>query len=653
MQTFATKQAQVQGTSKPARSNLSRPGPNHDPHPVLSTQRASGKGAARQELQSSAEGPKPGLDGAASSGVGFDLSRVPIYPPASQTVPAKFALSRPGEPCEKEADKVADQVIAPPAGQAGSGTRPTIGRFGGQAMGSAGEAPGSVNRALAVPGSPIEAGLRRDMEQSLGHDFSRVRVHNDAMAVQSARDVNARAYTLGHDIVFGTSGFQPETHAGRRLIAHELAHVVQQTGGAAHGPAPGYANTIMRQAGGQTPPGEQQTAENGVPDWVRSIMGDPYLGLTTQLRAMAMGVGLIDFEPKTEDEFLKDQASKPADEPEAGEHGLSSDEAGKQLTEQFTRNRAVDLAKSKMGADWHAPVDSAAYKTARGLHGGDPAKVREQALTAGMEWAYEHKDQLQKVKDKALARNKKTKSPDALKTAEAADGLLKGLGGSLGKPIGDLQVSLPDESVGETAWKSLGSENAKKYLEKVGFPLGWFTTCVTLINPTAEAAGADTKKWGPLDMFDKRRKERFKEAQESKAWVPAENKVQPKPGDIIIFVSYQKGPKGVVEKDIGKASFQHVSILIEPVSKNPDGTERWVTADGGKGSSHKGEDKTGTTERRYNPATQQFITGAQTNLQEAAEGGRYLLGFWNIVRLPQRPDAHAKKGPTAKTGATY
>ena len=78
-----------------------------------------------------------------------------------------------------------------------------------------------------------------------------------------------------------------------------------------------------------------------------------------------------------------------------------------------------------------------------------------------------------------------------------------------------------------------------------------------------------------------------------------------------------------------------------------------MTADGGKGSSHKGEDKTGTTERRYNPATQQFITGAQTNLQEAAEGGRYLLGFWNIVRLPQRPDAHAKKGPTAKTGATY
>jgi hypothetical protein len=60
MQTFATKQAQVQGTSKPARSNLSRPGPNHDPHPVLSTQRASGKGAARQELQSSAEGPSQG-----------------------------------------------------------------------------------------------------------------------------------------------------------------------------------------------------------------------------------------------------------------------------------------------------------------------------------------------------------------------------------------------------------------------------------------------------------------------------------------------------------------------------------------------------------------------------------------------------------------
>jgi hypothetical protein len=126
--------------------------------------------------------------------------------------------------------------------------------------------------------------------------------------------------------------------------------------------------------------------------------------------------------------------------------------------------------------------------------------------------------------------------------------------------------------------------------------------------------------------------------------VPAEKKVQPKPGDILIFVTYQKGPKGDIKKGIDKAFFQHVALLIEPVTQNSDGTERWVTADGGKGSSHKGEDKTGTTERRYNPSTLQFITGTQTNLQEAAEGGRYLLGFWSITRLPMRADPPAKKG---------
>jgi hypothetical protein len=61
------------------------------------------------------------------------------------------------------------------------------------------------------------------------HDFSRVRVHADATAAESARAVNARAYTVGHDLVFGAGQYAPETSEGRRLVAHELTHVVQQT----------------------------------------------------------------------------------------------------------------------------------------------------------------------------------------------------------------------------------------------------------------------------------------------------------------------------------------------------------------------------------------------------------------------------------------
>jgi hypothetical protein len=68
------------------------------------------------------------------------------------------------------------------------------------------------------------------MEQHFGYDFSRVRVHTGAAAEQSARAVNAQAYTLGCDVVFGEGSFSPNSMSGRYLLAHELAHVVQQSG---------------------------------------------------------------------------------------------------------------------------------------------------------------------------------------------------------------------------------------------------------------------------------------------------------------------------------------------------------------------------------------------------------------------------------------
>jgi hypothetical protein len=66
------------------------------------------------------------------------------------------------------------------------------------------------------------------MERRFGHDFSRVRVHHDAQAAASARVVGAQAYTVGHDVVFGTSQYAPAAVSGRHLLAHELTHVVQQ-----------------------------------------------------------------------------------------------------------------------------------------------------------------------------------------------------------------------------------------------------------------------------------------------------------------------------------------------------------------------------------------------------------------------------------------
>ncbi|HEX2268867.1 MAG TPA: DUF4157 domain-containing protein, partial [Pyrinomonadaceae bacterium] len=100
--------------------------------------------------------------------------------------------------------------------------------------GAGSSVPASVGHALSESGSPLPSSIRANMERRFGHDFSQVRVHANEPAAKSARDVNATAFTVGHDIVFSAGRFSPGTHEGRRLLAHELTHVVQQ-GGASEG----------------------------------------------------------------------------------------------------------------------------------------------------------------------------------------------------------------------------------------------------------------------------------------------------------------------------------------------------------------------------------------------------------------------------------
>jgi hypothetical protein len=90
------------------------------------------------------------------------------------------------------------------------------------------EVPPVVHDVLRSPGQPLDAGTRAFMEPRFGQDFSNVRVHTDVKASESARAVNALAYTVGHDVVFATGQYAPKTNEGRKLIAHELTHVVQQ-----------------------------------------------------------------------------------------------------------------------------------------------------------------------------------------------------------------------------------------------------------------------------------------------------------------------------------------------------------------------------------------------------------------------------------------
>jgi hypothetical protein len=122
----------------------------------------------------------------------------------------KLAINKQGDSYEQEADRIADQVMAASAYPSVSGAPPRIHRISGQSNGQKNAAPPSVDHALASPGGPLESALRNDMEQRFGHDFSSVRVHSGAAAEQSAREVNAYAYTVGHDIVFDTGRFAPK-----------------------------------------------------------------------------------------------------------------------------------------------------------------------------------------------------------------------------------------------------------------------------------------------------------------------------------------------------------------------------------------------------------------------------------------------------------
>ena len=146
---------------------------------------------------------------------------------------AKLRLGAVDDPLEAEADRISEQVLAAPKpGVLGmQAAAPAIQRRSGDPAQAATHAsvPASVDAVLGASGAPLEPALRQDMEGRFGRDFSGVRVHADGAAQRSAQEIDARAYTAGKHMVFGAGQFSPASGDGRRLIAHELTHVVQQS----------------------------------------------------------------------------------------------------------------------------------------------------------------------------------------------------------------------------------------------------------------------------------------------------------------------------------------------------------------------------------------------------------------------------------------
>ena len=177
----------------------------------------------------------------------------------SPRIQRKLTIGRPNDRFEQEADRVADQVMRMPdphsavdLGVAGVGRASGIQRICTECQDElqrqpleeeeeelqAKPQPGAIPAlaptsaagvdALRGGGEALSPALRSFYEPRFGHDFGHVRVHTDARAAESARDIKARAFTLGSDVVFGRGEFRPGSSAGRQLLAHELTHVVQQ-----------------------------------------------------------------------------------------------------------------------------------------------------------------------------------------------------------------------------------------------------------------------------------------------------------------------------------------------------------------------------------------------------------------------------------------
>ena len=208
-----------------------------------------------QSTHPAAAGPRP------ASRMTLRRAARPSQVPPPSAVQLKLATGPVDDPLEHQADRAADQVMRMPDAQLSIATAPLqISRKcaaceeheehtcesceeeakgeqkrlrmkpAGSGVPAPDEAPPIVEEVLREPGQPLDAATRTFFELRFEHDFSGVRVHTDENAAESAQAVGARAYTVGTHIAFAASNFAPSTDYGRRLVAHELAHVVQQGG---------------------------------------------------------------------------------------------------------------------------------------------------------------------------------------------------------------------------------------------------------------------------------------------------------------------------------------------------------------------------------------------------------------------------------------
>ena len=225
------------------------PRPTATSHPIVRNNRLQRKHNVSGQSLSGRETAMQFADRMAL-GLDQDFSQLPVRSTPLPIIQTKLTVGQPNDKYEQEADRVAEQVMRMPAPES-VGTQiqrtplPHIQRACSaceeekklqtkEIIGSTPEVTPAVAsriQSLQGRGQPLSATTRNFFEPRFERDFSHVRVHTDST---STRELNARAYTFGHNIVFGTGEYSPQTNVGKKLLAHELTHTIQQSNAQIH-----------------------------------------------------------------------------------------------------------------------------------------------------------------------------------------------------------------------------------------------------------------------------------------------------------------------------------------------------------------------------------------------------------------------------------
>jgi hypothetical protein len=255
-------------------------------------------------------------------------------------IQAKLVIGHSDDPLERDADRVADQVMRMPDPaplQLGRkctayGEEDAIHRKAAAPHAAGGDVPALVHDVLRAPGKPLDPITRAFFEPRLGRDLGNVRVSADAAAARSAAAVGARAYTVGRRIAFAAGEYVPGTSSGRSLLAHELAHVVQQSGG---GPVarPAILQRAPDKYDGLTIDQLRKLVSKGDKRAAEALYAR-YEGMTTaQLAPYARG----------SDDIARDVYARRTVPPKAaaGQGSFSKDGMRDQLTKDISNNRTA------------------------------------------------------------------------------------------------------------------------------------------------------------------------------------------------------------------------------------------------------------------------------------------------------------------------